>query len=378
MVQAPQVKEKLRELLAADPKLFAKHFDARLLDVPLIRVAANDPPPDGVIPLVKDAQKEKGEEFNADVIQENPWTVVAITPGGTYGILKAKWAKDMFGHELCDLLVLDEASQMSLPEAMMAALPLKPDAPLIVVGDHRQMPPIGKHDWENEARRTFQQYQVYESLFDALRAKNPPMIQFAESFRLHSAMAEFLRQEVYRHDDIAYFSTVERFQGGERTVIMVSATESDRAYLLASSKFLLDPRRLTVALRRAKRKMILVASRSIFSLFSPDEGTFTNSLLWKNLLLRTCSTLLRKGNGQGKRWRCGVGRLFQQSPLSMMFDRDRISDLTRDDPRYILDPHDVHGPGFPGETFRVKDNETRKFGEYRTRRLVLEAWDKMK
>ena len=66
--------------------------------------------------------------------------------------------------------------------------------------------------------------------------------------------------------------TVERFQGGERTVIMVSATESDRAYLLASSKFLLDPRRLTVALSRAKRKMILVASRSIFSLVQPGRG----------------------------------------------------------------------------------------------------------
>ena len=35
--------------------------------------------------------------------------------------------------------------------------------------------------------------------------------------------------------------TVERFQGGERTVILVSATESNRAYLLASSEFLLDP-----------------------------------------------------------------------------------------------------------------------------------------
>jgi hypothetical protein len=38
----------------------------------------------------------------------------------------------------------------------------------------------------------------------------------------------------------------------------------------------------------------------------------------------------------------------------------------------------VHGPDFPGETFRVlKERELAKFGEYRTRRLVLEAWDKL-
>lgn len=86
--------------------------------------------------------------------------------------------------------------------------------------------------------------------------------------------------------------TVERFQGGERSVVLVSATESDRAYLLASSDFLLDPRRLTVALSRAKRKMILAASRSVFSVFSPDQEVFLNTLLWKNLLLRTCTTPL--------------------------------------------------------------------------------------
>src|SRR6202048_1935297 len=73
--------------------------------------------------------------------------------------------------------------------------------------------------------------------------------------------------------------TVESFQGGERTLILVSATESDRAYLLASSTFLLDPRRLTVAVSRAKQKMILVASRSIFSLFSPEEDGFAQFLL---------------------------------------------------------------------------------------------------
>src|ERR1700738_3843236 len=95
--------------------------------------------------------------------------------------------------------------------------------------------------------------------------------------------------------------TVERFQGGERTLILVSATESDRAYLLASSQFLLDPRRLTVALSRVKRKMILVASRSIFSLFSTDEEVVLHSLLWKELLVRTCSTLLWEGERGGKR-----------------------------------------------------------------------------
>ncbi|HWW88924.1 MAG TPA: hypothetical protein VNZ26_35270, partial [Vicinamibacterales bacterium] len=52
--------------------------------------------------------------------------------------------------------------------------------------------------------------------------------------------------------------------------------------------------------------------------------------------------------------------------------------LTRDDLRYILDPSDVMGPDYPSETFRVlKKNEQRRFGEYRTRRLVLEAWDRL-
>ena len=55
----------------------------------------------------------------------------------------------------------------------------------------------------------------------------------------------------------------------------------------------------------------------------------------------------------------------------------RLYGLTRDELRYILDPADVYGPDFPGETFRVlKEKETRLYGEYRTRRLVLEAWDR--
>ncbi|WP_462285100.1 Eco57I restriction-modification methylase domain-containing protein [Nostocoides sp.] len=52
--------------------------------------------------------------------------------------------------------------------------------------------------------------------------------------------------------------------------------------------------------------------------------------------------------------------------------------LSREDLAYILDPADVMGEDYPSETFRVlKEKETRSMGEYRTRRLVLKAWDRM-
>jgi hypothetical protein len=42
-----------------------------------------------------------------------------------------------------------------------------------------------------------------------------------------------------------------------------------------------------------------VASRSVFELFSPDEETFQNALLWKNLLADTCTTRLWAGDRDG-------------------------------------------------------------------------------
>jgi hypothetical protein len=52
--------------------------------------------------------------------------------------------------------------------------------------------------------------------------------------------------------------------------------------------------------------------------------------------------------------------------------------LARIELRYVLDPKDVYGPDFPGETFRVlKEKDVKQYGEYRTRRLVLEARDNL-
>lgn len=45
--------------------------------------------------------------------------------------------------------------------------------------------------------------------------------------------------------------------------------------------------------------MILVASRSVFSLFSPDAETFVNTRLWNNLLDRTCTISVWMGTRDG-------------------------------------------------------------------------------
>lgn len=52
--------------------------------------------------------------------------------------------------------------------------------------------------------------------------------------------------------------------------------------------------------------------------------------------------------------------------------------LSRDELRYVLDPQDVKGADYPSETFRgLKNKDINQFGEYRTQRLVLEAFDRM-
>ena len=68
-------------------------------------------------------------------------------------------------------------------------------------------------------------------------------------------------------------------------------------------------------------------------------------------------------------------RAVLQAELDAIFAH--LYGLDTEDLRYILDPEDICGKGCINETFRVlKDNELRQYGEYRTKRLVLEAWNK--
>lgn len=56
----------------------------------------------------------------------------------------------------------------------------------------------------------------------------------------------------------------------------------------------------------------------------------------------------------------------------------RMYRLNREELSFILDPATVKGPQYPSETFRVLiENEKALFGEYRTARLVLQAFDQL-
>ena len=55
----------------------------------------------------------------------------------------------------------------------------------------------------------------------------------------------------------------------------------------------------------------------------------------------------------------------------------KLYGLNEQELTYILDPSAVYGPDYPSESFRVlKEKEIAEFGEYRTMRMVLEAFRK--
>lgn len=352
-----------------------------------------------------------GVQFVADkgqmiqILRTQQWCVVGATPTSLETLVQDAGAWS-------DILILDEASQMSVPHALIAARVLMPTGMMIVVGDPRQMPVIVAHDWANNRRQSFVRYPVYRSLFDYLLAGAElfgyaiPMARLATSHRVPPQLADFLRHEIYQHDGIAYHSrqsermrviavrdgfaaaalhsdypivliehdesasrssnlfearlvtnllvpliqarydarrgfgvvvphrmqrstiktmlkphmparddmligevevagvdTVERYQGSERDVMIVSATESDSDYIRRNESFLFDMRRLNVALSRARHKVIVVASEQVLDYMASDANVALQSQIWKNLRRYWCTDVLYEAIIAGRRVR---------------------------------------------------------------------------
>ncbi|SEP14132.1 AAA domain [Halogranum amylolyticum] len=124
-----------------------------------------------------------------------------------------------------DAMLIDEASMMDLPLLFLIGAFLRTKGRLLLVGDHRQMQPIQKHDWESKDRQTIEENTPHVSVLDLIRFlrgddetefeelerelpewPNPdaviPMDRLEITYRLPPAMAALASELFYKEDGI--------------------------------------------------------------------------------------------------------------------------------------------------------------------------------
>ena len=382
--------------LARTWKTYCREGNKDLSDLRIYRVVNNPlQPVDGVIYVNYNEDEDLIAELRNDLSKQgtlvassesNSPLILCVTPPGLYGLMKKIGGKEpQWNESYFDLLVIDEASMMRLPELILSGAFVSKDAQILVGGDHRQLPPIQAHNWEKEDRRTIEEIASFLSAMDFLRllrqedlglehiqAKHKAHIsaeRLAESHRCHQVVAEFLKEWVYNQDGINFHSdqtqtltvanptteglkvvlnpenvfvlvvhdeeesfqsnvvearivdalvrsvpadsvgvvtphnaqrgviknllldgyenlrvdTVERYQGGEADFIIISSTVSDPDYVRIESDFLLNLNRVNVAISRMKKKLVIIASRSIFEFMPQDAKDYDKALLWKGI-----------------------------------------------------------------------------------------------
>src|SRR5437867_7450512 len=196
-------------------ELLATHGHAGRLDLfRNIRIAKvcndrDEAVPAGVEVLRADGNDDQSAGEQWQELLTEPVLIVGGTPGGLYRLLKQGAARGRqldWSEAYFDLVVVDEASQMNLAEAVTAAAFLRDDGQFLAVGDGRQMPPILQHAWDQASRRDLARARPHLSRFAYLLELGFARTALDESFRLPAEVAAFLHRHVYAHDGIAFHS----------------------------------------------------------------------------------------------------------------------------------------------------------------------------
>ncbi len=283
-----------------------------------------------------------------------------------------------------DVVVIDEASQMKVGEALIALSSLRAGARLVLCGDDRQLSPVVRGRYSADAGTLF------GSIFGHMAAHHP-RLALRESRRMNRALTEYPRRLFYpglvsmvpdrrlargpsaeagedamlrdlflRPEDAVVFctyrgvratarnpfearlaarlarlareelldprtgeryaaealvgeglavlsphraqtgailaemqrlglppeatpvvDTVERMQGNERDMIVVSYGVADREYAEAEAEFLLDPNRFNVSITRARAKLVVLVSEEVLAALPADEEVLSGSMAIK-------------------------------------------------------------------------------------------------
>lgn len=100
----------------------------------------------------------------------------------------------------------------------------------------------------------------------------------------HRAQRALLKEELKAFEQCTnVIDTVERLQGGERPIIIVSGTESDPAAIGASASFILNLNRANVAFSRTQERLIVVCAQSLLDHIPSELDDYESAMLWKSL-----------------------------------------------------------------------------------------------
>jgi hypothetical protein len=90
---------------------------------------------------------------------------------------------------------------------------------------------------------------------------------------------------------IDIIDTVNRVQGDERDMVIVTPATSDPNAIAETAEFILDPHRATVAFTRSKQRLIVVCARDLLDFVPMTYERYEDAILWK-LLRHLCTHLV--------------------------------------------------------------------------------------
>ncbi|MBO0960012.1 DNA2/NAM7 family helicase [Neobacillus sp. MM2021_6] len=98
-----------------------------------------------------------------------------------------------------DMVIMDEASQVKIPESLIAVGAVKQDGHLLLVGDHYQLPPVFTVDFEEEEK--FVTHSLFSYLIEAKKMKPSQLI---DNFRMNNVISGFSAEKLYNQYGDSY------------------------------------------------------------------------------------------------------------------------------------------------------------------------------
>ena len=105
---------------------------------------------------------------------------------------------------------------------------------------------------------------------------------------IRNLLQKFVPETAVRRQIVV--DTVERMQGQERDLIILSLTTSNPGFAANIAEFFFQPERLNVAITRPRKKLIIVGSRFILNTQTADPDLQKGVVLLKSLL-ESCATI---------------------------------------------------------------------------------------